>query len=207
MLAARFPGTPLAFPAGVEEFLPDLDLTFVPLARPPDSGDEIAGGSVRVNGISVTAVRANHWGGRYGLDGTLWGKQGYAGFIIEYAGRTVYFSGDTGYDRRLFRAIGERFRIDLALLPIGPTAHPDSLGTPVHVYALGALRAFEDTGAQTFIPIHYGTTHEPFDRLNPRTVLEEILAARPELAPTAEEPGTDPQRVIILEIGQQVILP
>jgi L-ascorbate metabolism protein UlaG (beta-lactamase superfamily) len=197
MIAARFPGTPLVFPEGVEEFLPDLALDLVRLRRAPEAGEEVLGETREINGIRITAIRAKHWGGRYGLDGTLWGEKGYAGFVIECAGRTVYFSGDTGYDSTLFRALGRTFRIDLALLPIGPTSHPDSLGSPVHTYALGALRAFRDSGARMMIPVHYGTTHEPFDLLNPRTVLEGILASSPDLA----------GRVKVLDIGEQAVLP
>jgi L-ascorbate metabolism protein UlaG (beta-lactamase superfamily) len=197
MIAQTFPGTPLVFPDGVEEFLPDLDLELIRLRRAPEEREEIAGETRTIDGIGITAVRARHWGGRYGLDGTVWGEKGYSGFIIQHAGRTVYFSGDTGYDPQLFVALGRTFRIDLAILPIGPTTHPDSTGGPIHMYARGALLAFQDLNAGMLLPVHYGTTHEPFDRLDPRAVLEDLLSASPEIA----------SRVTILDIGQRVVLP
>lgn len=57
-------------------------------------------------GVSVTAVPARH----IGLA---------CGYVIEAEGRTVYFAGDTQLGPHL-RAIGERFHLDLALLPLRP---------------------------------------------------------------------------------------
>ena len=50
----------------------------------------------------------------------LWNK-GYAGYIVEGAGKRIFFAGDTGYDKDAFIEVGKRFPgIDLALIPIAP---------------------------------------------------------------------------------------
>ena len=64
-------------------------------------------------GITVTPVPVMHSGGRYLID-ALWNK-GYAGYIIDGYGKRVFFAGDTGYDRKAFVEIGQKFPgIDLA---------------------------------------------------------------------------------------------
>ena len=56
-------------------------------------------------GVQLTAVPAVHAGGELGL-------------VVE-GDRTVYFAGDTALDRDLCRGIGERWKLDAVLLPIG----------------------------------------------------------------------------------------
>ena len=196
LLENRFPDARLVFPEGVEEFLPPFQFTFVRMKRGEPETDRWIGESRVVDDVKITTVASRHWGGRYGLDGTLWGYGGYTGYIIEYHGQTVYFAGDTGYDRDLFEFIGRTFRIDLALVPIGPTYDPESLGQPMHIFARGALKVLEDTRAALMIPIHFGTTNEPFDTIDPRAVLTDLLQQNPEVA----------SRVRILNIGEQAIL-
>src|SRR5208283_3484443 len=68
-------------------------------------------------GLVATLVPALHWSRRrpFGTNRRLWG-----GFMLSAGGRLVYFAGDSGYDGRLFAAIGRRCGApDLALLPIG----------------------------------------------------------------------------------------
>ncbi|SFU51709.1 metal-dependent hydrolase [Alicyclobacillus macrosporangiidus] len=69
------------------------------------------------------------------------------GFIVEFAGKTVYHAGDTGLfgDMKL---IGERHAIDVAFLPIGDT------------FTMGpedAALAAQWVKAKVVIPIHYNT--------------------------------------------------
>jgi L-ascorbate metabolism protein UlaG (beta-lactamase superfamily) len=196
MLERRFPDAALVFPDGVEEFLPRFSYSYHRMRRGDEQTERWIGDSTVIDGVQITTVVSAHWGGRYGIDGTLWGYAGYTGYIVQYHGLTVYFPGDTGYNRALSEELGRRYRIDLVLLPIGPTSDPDSLGQPYHVYAKGALAILRDTRAKVMIPIHYGTTHEPFDRYNPEEVLRNLLSDEPELA----------ARVRILAVGEQVIL-
>ena len=120
-------------------------------------------------GVTVTAVPVRHAGGRFIFD-ALWNR-GYAGYVIEGGGRRVFFAGDTGYDDKAFKLIGERFPgIDLALIPIAP-AHG---GNPNHANPTEAVRIFRDVGARYMIPIHFEAYHStavPIDE--PRQQLED----------------------------------
>ena len=82
----------------------------------------------------------------------------------------VYFAGDSGYFRG-FAEIGQRFEIDIALLPIG-AYEPEWFMTSQHTTPEEALQAFEDVRAKLMVPMHYGTfrladdtAREALDRL------------------------------------------
>ncbi len=111
-----------------------------------------------VNGILITPVPVQHFGGRWLLD-NLWDGEPYTGYIIRYKGVTIFFAGDTGYSREKFKAIGSSFQIDLAIIPIGPMSFLSArnLGNPVHVNPRGAIQIFKDTKASFMIPIHHST--------------------------------------------------
>jgi N-acyl-phosphatidylethanolamine-hydrolysing phospholipase D len=110
--------------------------------------------SVDVRGLTVTAVPARHQGGRFGLD-ALW-NHAYTGYIIEGAGRRVFFAGDTGYDPRIFREIGARFPdIDLAFVPIAPARPERTRDRWGHASPAEALDIFRDLGAKAMVPIHF----------------------------------------------------
>jgi L-ascorbate metabolism protein UlaG (beta-lactamase superfamily) len=154
-----------------------------------------AGETATVEGVTITTVASIHWGGRYGIDGSVWGLPGYTGYVIEYHGMTVYYPGDTGYDPELFRSIGETYAIDLALIPIAPCYDPASLGTRYHVGPAGAVKILEDTRACAMVPIHYGTVHEPLDPFDALRVFLDLIKGRDDLR----------ERVEILEIGEQSV--
>jgi len=75
------------------------------------------------------------------------------GYIFEHGDLGVYFAGDTGFSAKLFKEIGERFKIDVAFLPIGSDRFLLRLH---HLGAETALRASELLKARVFIPIHWG---------------------------------------------------
>lgn len=107
----------------------------------------------------VTLTPCHHWGARVLHDD----HRGFGGFIIECAGRTVYHCGDTAYFPG-FREIGRRFDVDVALLPIG--AYDPPSGREVHMNPEQAVAAFQELGAKTMVPMHYGTfrlSYEPLD--------------------------------------------
>jgi N-acyl-phosphatidylethanolamine-hydrolysing phospholipase D len=109
--------------------------------------------SFRSGDVTITAVPVRHRGGRYAFD-VLW-NDAFSGYVLQGAGRTVFFAGDTGYDPELFKEIGRRFpKIDLALIPIAPSRGKasDKWG---HVDPARALDVFADVGADYMIPIHY----------------------------------------------------
>ncbi len=148
-------------------------------------------------GMRITAVPVKHVGYRYGVD-AAWMTHSFTGYVVEYRGLTVYFSGDTGYDAARFRATAERFpHIDLALLPIAPI-HPRSFMEDLHVDPAEAVQAFVDLRARTMVPIHFDTLINGFDDPGEaRTTLQAVVHAR----------GLD-DRVRILPIGgQSVIVP
>jgi L-ascorbate metabolism protein UlaG (beta-lactamase superfamily) len=86
--------------------------------------------------------------------------RGFGGYIIEIGGRTIYHCGDTAYFDG-FKEIGERFAIDIALLPIGAYDPPSM--REVHMNPEEALKAFVQLGAKTMVPMHYGTFRLSFE--------------------------------------------
>jgi len=71
------------------------------------------------------------------------------GFVLQSPGRTAYFAGDT-YHRPFMSAVGSRFRLDVALLPVTTYRIPMTMGEK------GAVKAARALGATTVIPIHLG---------------------------------------------------
>ena len=146
-------------------------------------------------GMRVTAVPVKHVGARYGLD-SAWMTDTFTGYVVEYHGMTVYFSGDTAYDGARFRATASRFpAIDLALLPIAPI-HPRSVMEATHVDPREALQAFVDLGARIMIPVHYDTLVNGFDAPG---------EARATLEREAKERGLE-ARVLVVPIGGQAVV-
>lgn len=197
LLEEKFPKCNLVFPDGLEEFLPKLSFNFHRLKRAKQDKKIYIGETKEIDGVKITTVAAYHWGGRYGLDGLIWGSAAFTGFIIQYKDVTVYFSGDTAYDNEFFKYLGEKFKIDMEFIPIGPCKDCEKLHKKNrHVYPKGALRILEDTKAGIMVPIHYGTIKELSDPNKPRYVLEDLLLNRSELK----------SRVKIMNIGEQIIL-
>jgi len=137
----------------------------------------------------ITLTPCHHWGARVLHDS----HRGFGGYIIEVGGRTIYHCGDTAYFDG-FREIGERFRIDLALLPIG--AYDPPSGREVHMNPEEAVAAFLDLGAARMIPMHYGSfrlSYEP-----PDEPLKRLRIA-------ARERGVE-DRVTVMTEGESVVL-
>ncbi len=116
---------------------------------------------VSFGNLTLTFLPTQHWSRRTLRDTnlTLWGA-----FLIESPAGSIYFGGDSGYFHG-YREIGSRFKIDVALLPIGAFA-PRWLMKPVHLSPYEAVRAARDLKASTLIPCHWGTyqiSDEPLD--------------------------------------------
>ena len=136
----------------------------------------------------ITLTPCHHWGARVLHDS----HRGFGGYIIEIAGRTIYHCGDTAFFPG-FKEIGERFKIDVALLPIG--AYDPPSGREVHMNPEEAVRAFLDLKAARMIPMHYGTfrlSYEPLEE-----PLERLRAA-------AREFGVE-ERISIMTEGQPLV--
>ena len=121
--------------------------------RLPGGSDAVTGfnkgGTVEMAGVKVTMTSADHSAGDWNPGGetTLYLGEP-AGFVVELEnGFKIYHAGDTNVfgDMRL---IGELYRPDIVLLPIG--GH----------FTMGpreAALAVELLGARHVMPIHYGT--------------------------------------------------
>jgi len=131
--------------------------------------------SVQLGEADVSAVPVQHFSGRglHDRDATLW-----CGFVLQLAGRKVFFAGDSGYSRD-FADIAERYApLDLSLLPIG-AYDPRWFMGPVHVDPAGAVRIHQDLRSRLSVAMHWGTfrlTAEPLDE-PPRLLAEALSAA------------------------------
>jgi L-ascorbate metabolism protein UlaG (beta-lactamase superfamily) len=112
--------------------------------------------TTRVGPWTVVAVPSRHFGGRLPL---LW-TSGHLGYVLS-GPSCIYFAGDTGLDETLFREVGRRFEIDLAILPIAGAVFPWFRSN--HMNAEDALLAFEWLGARQMLPIHFGTFPASFE--------------------------------------------
>lgn len=124
--------------------------------------------------FKITTVSAQHFGGRWAID-NIWDGHPYNGYIFSDNSSTVYFAGDTGYNSKDFKEIGNKFKIDLALIPFGPYRGKffgDDLGNAVHVSPVGAIQIFKDINAKKMIPIHHGTFYS-----NPKVEIEFVKTA------------------------------
>lgn len=149
----RMPGSRhILAPRGGVGYIPPERFAFVHGVSP---GDVVADEDLR-----VVVVPAQHFGGRYLID-NLWDGEPYQGYIVQYRDVTLYFAGDTGYNPRIFRELGEKYEIDIALIPVGPSGGPAWLrrnfGREVHVDPYEAITAFQETRARWMIPIHHST--------------------------------------------------
>ena len=119
--------------------------------------------------ISVTAVPAQHFSGRYILDSD---RTHWAGFVVEIdkplqRTKRFYFVGDTGYNEHDFKKIGKKFgRMDLSLIPIGAYA-PRKFQSPVHINPGEAVQIHQEVGSKLSIGCHWNTfklSHEEQNR-------------------------------------------
>ena len=145
--------------------------------------------SDQVGGLRAHFVPVQHWSARtrFDKDETLWG-----GWVLEDPAFKFFFAGDTGYSKD-FRDIRERLGpLDLAALPIGAYA-PRWFMKSMHVNPEEAVQIHRDLEARFSIAVHWGTfqlTDEPIDE--PPRRLAEALG----------EAGVDPERFIVLRIGE-----
>ncbi len=117
------------------------------------------GETIERGGFSIRALPIKHWGARQLTDM----ERGFSGYLIESRAGSIFFTGDSAYFEG-FREVGERYKPDLALLPIGAYSPPSFRRN--HMDPQDALRAFEDLRARHMVPIHWGTfrlSYEPLD--------------------------------------------
>lgn len=113
------------------------------------------GGTIEIEGITITAVRADHSSCINVTD-----KGGYSGgnpigFVLRDGNKAVYHAGDTGLFKDM-KLIGELYKPDISLLPIGSRY---TMGPKEAAYAAKYLKS------KIIVPMHYNTT--PLIRQNP----------------------------------------
>lgn len=149
--------------------------------------------------IKLTFVPTQHWTRRTPWDTNTshWG-----GYILEPAetekqklSPNLYFAGDSGYFPG-FKEIGSRYKIHLALMPIG-AYEPEWFMTSQHVNPEEAIQAFIDVGAETMIPMHYGTFRLADDTA--REALDRMESAR-------VKHGISEDRIRTLSYGETLVV-
>jgi L-ascorbate metabolism protein UlaG (beta-lactamase superfamily) len=138
------------------------------------------GGTIHVGGIKVTATHAFHSSSIALDDGTVIYAGEPMGYVIEFeSGFKVYHAGDTAVfgDMQL---IGELYRPDVALLPIGDQ---------VVMSPYEAAHATRLLGIPHVVPIHYGTF--PFVPGTPEEFQEHVNEVAPGTTVHVMKPGDD----------------
>jgi L-ascorbate metabolism protein UlaG (beta-lactamase superfamily) len=133
---------------------------------------------VKLGPLVVTAVPAVH------IDVTI-------GFVMCGEGKQVYFAGDTYYYGSFMKQIGQRFRLDAALMPVTTYRIPMTMGEK------DAVRAVRDLRPSVVIPIHEG--------LRPRSPLMRTDQTPQAFAQRLREAGLE-SRVVILKEGDELEL-
>jgi L-ascorbate metabolism protein UlaG (beta-lactamase superfamily) len=138
------------------------------------------GGTTHVGGIKVTATHAFHSSSIARDDGTFIYGGEPVGYVIEFeSGFKVYHAGDTAVfgDMQL---IGELYRPDLALLPIG---------NQVVMSPYEAAHATRLLGIRHVVPIHYQTF--PFLPGTPEEYEQHVSEVAPGTVVHVMNPGDD----------------
>ena len=172
---------PIVVPIGVGNLVQDLGFHIV---HELDYWQKVKLGSV-----DVSLTPCYHWGARFLADL----HRGFGGFVITADNRTIFHCGDSAFFPG-FREIGEHYRIDIALLPIGGYDPPT--GREVHMNPEEAMRAFIELRAETLVPMHYGSFRLGYEPLE--EPLERLLAA-------ARERDLQ-DKVLVMTEGKPVVL-
>jgi L-ascorbate metabolism protein UlaG (beta-lactamase superfamily) len=138
------------------------------------------GGTIHVGGIKVTATHAFHSSSIALDDGTVIYAGEPVGYVMEFeSGFKVYHAGDTAVfgDMQL---IGELYRPDVALLPIGDQ---------VVMSPYEAAHATRLLGIPHVVPIHYGTF--PFVPGTPEEFQKHLNEIAPNTTVHVMKPGDD----------------
>ncbi|PHV13197.1 MBL fold metallo-hydrolase [Chitinimonas sp. BJB300] len=140
--------------------------------------------------VVINLVPAQHWSKR-----NLWGGENtslWGGFVLEHAGRKLYFAGDTGYSKD-FQDIGKHFgSIDFGMIPVG-AYEPRWFMHAQHVDPIEAVQIHNDIHAKQSMGIHWGTfelTDEP---------LEQPIR---DLAKAKKQAGLADQDFVLFAIGE-----
>jgi L-ascorbate metabolism protein UlaG (beta-lactamase superfamily) len=141
-----------------------------------------AGDQLELAGVEIEAVPTRHDTGR-------WRKTPLpecVGYVVRAAAPgapALHHAGDVDFsDHRIFDALGKRFALATALLPVGGMMpvwyyrmRRRALDRGVHIDPDCALDIFERLGAQRLVPVHWGTLNL---RLGPPSMPRRRLEAQ-----------------------------
>jgi L-ascorbate metabolism protein UlaG (beta-lactamase superfamily) len=139
---------------------------------------------------SIHLMPSQHWSGRGFSDRNkaLWGA-----FVIATTSGNIYFCGDSGYEKNIFRKTLERFAsFRFAMLPIG-AYEPRWFMKYAHMNPEEAVLAYKDLGEPYTAAMHFETfrlTDEGFD--DPRNLLREACLKH----------GVNPEKFRALKLGE-----
>lgn len=140
------------------------------------------GGTAQIGGIQVTATHAFHSSSIQTEDGSLIYGGEPMGYVLEFeSGFRLYHAGDTALfgDMQL---IGEIYRPDLALLPIGDRL---TMGP------LEAAHAVRLLGVRHVVPIHYSPEVLPIFTGTPEEFQKRLSTIAPGAVMQVMAPGDD----------------
>lgn len=140
------------------------------------------GGTAQIGGIQVTATHAFHSSSIQTEDGSLIYGGEPMGYVLEFeSGFRLYHAGDTALfgDMQL---IGEIYRPDLALLPIGDRL---TMGP------LEAAHAVRLLGVRHVVPIHYSPEVLPIFTGTPEEFQKQLSTIAPGAVMQVMAPGDD----------------
>ena len=146
---------------------------------------------VKFNDLKITFLPAVHWSKRSLTDTnkTLWGS-----FLIEYAGKKIFFACDTGYGN-IYKKIGKDFGpIDLTMINIGAyDFRPMFEKSIYHTSPEEALQAAQDLKSKKVLGTHWGTFV---------LSLEPLMEPPKRFKDNAEKFGFKREDALIFKIGE-----
>jgi N-acyl-phosphatidylethanolamine-hydrolysing phospholipase D len=117
------------------------------------AGGGSAAGTGEVD-VEVTATPSQHVSGRSLTDRN---RRLWASWVVSWRDFSFFFAGDTGYNDRQFKAIGDRFGgFDLGIIPIGSYA-PREYMQNFHLDPDDAVKVHQDIRALRSMAVHWGT--------------------------------------------------
>ena len=146
---------------------------------------------VKFNDLKITFLPAVHWSKRSLTDTnkTLWGS-----FLIEYAGKKIFFACDTGYGN-IYKKIGKEYGpVDLTMINIGAyDFRPMFEKSIYHTSPEEALQAAQDLKSKNVLGTHWGTFV---------LSLEPIMEPPKRFKDNAEKFGFKREDALIFKIGE-----
>ncbi|XP_052818104.1 uncharacterized protein LOC128244128 [Mya arenaria] len=150
--------------------------------------------SISIGSLTFVCTPTQHWCQRYPLDfnNALW-----CGWVVESPKYKYYFAGDTGYHKKLFQLIGQKYGpFDLASIPIG-AYEPRYITEFESVNPEEAVEVHCDIQSRVSIGINWGT----FELTN-----EYYLEPPQELEKQMYNNGLEPKTFFNLQIGETWIV-